>query len=81
MQVSDGEDDNFIRLDNVNQSVRDTGPGETGARRCRADAMRATLGDALPRLLLSSMNRLLEARRLGGVPFDRLIQLGGGRTQ
>ncbi len=81
MQVSDGEDDDFARLDNINQSVRE--PPQPKAPHAVAERMPSVraLGDALPRLPHFIDEPPLEARRLRGVPRDRLIQLGRSRSQ
>jgi hypothetical protein len=50
VQASDGQDDDFVRLDNVNQSIREppqSKPPHAAAE--RKPRVRA-LGDALPRL-------------------------------
>ena len=81
MQVSDGEDDDFVHLDNVNQCVwKPPQPKPPSAVAERAPRVRA-LGDALPRLPHFIDKPLFEARRLCGVPGDRLLQLGGSRRQ
>ncbi len=81
MQVSDGEDDDFVRLDNVNYSVRE--PPQPKPPHAVAEGMPSvrTLGDTLSRRSHFIDEPPLEARRLGGVPCDRLIKLGGSRRQ
>ena len=81
MQISDGEDDEFVRLHNVNHSVRE--PPQAKPPHAVAERMPCvrTLGDALPRRPNFIDEPPLEARRLGGVPCDRLIKFGGSRRQ
>ena len=81
MQVSDGKNYDFVCLDSVNQSVGEPPqPKPPHAFTKRMPRVRA-LGDALSRRPYLIDDLPLEARRLRGVPCDRLVQFGSSRSQ